>query len=110
MRKGMIFTMDAALALVVVMLLAATLPAQVQANMQEETLNQKLHQKALDRGISALYNQDVSGYSGPNEEAIDPANRFGECVEIHSLIEDPAASSLGARDIPVKGVFCEVAG
>ncbi len=109
MGKGMIFTMDAALALVVVMLVAATLPAQVQANLEEENLNQKLHQRALDRGISALYKEDVSGYSGSNEEEIGATDRFGECVEVHGLMEDPTTGTenLYGPDVPEKGVLCE---
>jgi len=97
MNKGIIFSMDAALALVVVILLAASLPYHYYAGEEQGSAFEKLQDKARDRAIVGFY----KGLEG--QETISNEAKIGKCVAVYTI--DPN-NDLGQRDEDTKS-FCE---
>lgn len=99
MRKGIIFTTDAVLALIVVMILLAMIP--MQAGNSESKVFQNLNDKARDEAIAASY----KGTTGSNT-SIDATSSFGKCAVYYSLNPN---LELGTQAQPQKNIFCEEA-
>ena len=97
MRRGIIFTTDAILALIVVMILLAMIP--MQAGSGESKVFENLNDRARDEAITSFYN----GAAGINP-SIDATSRFGKCAIYYSLNPD---LELGTRAQPQKNIFCE---
>lgn len=99
MARGMIFSTDAALALITVIILAAWLPQQLNAGEEKGGAFENLHDQALDRAVMGFYD----GLSGDSPDFDD--SEFVKCVEVHTI--DPN-NNLGTRDLDSEN-FCRVA-
>ncbi|MFA4855831.1 MAG: hypothetical protein WC634_04590 [archaeon] len=99
MKKGIIFTTDAILALIAVIVLLAMIP--MQAGNSESKVFENLNDRARDEAITSFY----KGTTGSNT-SIEGTSMFGKCVIYYSL--DPN-NGLGAQAQPQKKVFCEEA-
>ena len=99
MARGMIFSTDAALALITVIILVAWLPQQLNAGEEKGGAFENLHDQALDRAVMGFYD-GLSGDS-PDFENFE----FVRCVEFHTIDSD---NILGTRDSPDTENFCRV--
>ena len=95
MRKGIIFTTDAILALIAVMLFIAWLPYQTNSQPGSHIF-ENLSEQARDSAVTNFYKDNPS----PNSN-IDADSEFGKCVASYSI--DP---SVGPSAIE-KNIFCE---
>ena len=98
MNRGMLFTMDAVLALIAVIVLAAYLPQQFSTSESKETVIESLNQKAVDRAIIDFYSGTTSN------ESITANAEFGKCAVVYTL--DPN-NDLGTTAAPQPQTFCE---
>lgn len=99
MRKGMIFTTDAILALMIVMILLAMIP--MQAGNSESSVFENLNDKARDEAITSFYEEGAGDVVGISEDAA-----FGKCAIYYGL--DPN-NGLEVQAQPQKNIFCEEA-
>ena len=97
MRKGIMFTTDAILALIAVMLFIAWIPYQIGSQSGNQVF-ENLSDKARDIAITNFY----EGTSGA--ETINPASEFGKCVAVYYL--DPSLN-IGFPAPVEENVFCE---
>lgn len=97
MKKGIIFTTDAILALIVVMIFLAYMP--VQASQGENRAFGNLGGQARDQAITSFYKGTASGNT-----SIEATSRIGKCAVYYGL--DPN-NPLGVQAIPQKNSFCE---
>ena len=97
MKKGIIFSVDALLALLLVIVLASAI---VQHNLPEENagINAKLKEEAYGRAFLGLYANTASS------EGIGSNAKFGECVNFYYIEPDNA---LNAQAMPLEQKFCE---
>lgn len=100
MRKGIVFSADAILALIVVMALASAVAIQFGMVSEIENVSIYLEQKAADRAVVGLYTGTLSN------ESIGPSAKFGSCAVAYAL--DPN-NPLDARAQPEGDghIFCE---
>jgi len=98
-RKGFIFSFDAIVALVLVMVLAGTVVTQQQALEDKGWAYESLHDKVTDRALIAMYQ------GTPNNEAIGGEAEFGECYKIFIL--DPESGGLNGPSVSQESTFCE---
>jgi len=103
MRKGIIFSLDATLALIIIIILAAVFVQQYQAVYEKGSASETLHVAVLDKAIIGLYN----GIEGGTDETISNEAEFGECMAVYDLYPDD--SDLSNRSKPIKRIFCEEA-
>ncbi|MBN2067502.1 MAG: hypothetical protein JW744_03470 [Candidatus Diapherotrites archaeon] len=103
MKSGFIFTFDAVLALLIVMLLAGAIAVQYSALPGKENVSDALRQKAQDRAITGFYLN--SGGDSPDFSSAE----FGECAAAHDLLENPKANSIGSQESVSEKFFCESA-
>jgi len=99
MNKGMIFSTDAALALITVIILAAWLPQQLNAAEEKGGAFENLHDQALDRAVMGFY-EELDGDSPADYENVD----FARCVAVYTI--DSKLNDLGTRDNPDIESFC----
>lgn len=99
MTRGMIFSTDAALALITVIVLVAWLPQQLNIAEEKGEAYENLQDQALDRAVMGFYD-DLSGDSPDFDNA-----EFAKCVAVYTI--DPN-NNLGRRDLDSKN-FCKVA-
>jgi hypothetical protein len=100
MKKGMIFTIDAVLALIVVIILLAMVPMQAMDNGGGK-VSRNLGGRARDSAITAYYRGETASQS------ISQQATFGKCAVYYAL--DPNASDLEEASAPEENVFCEEA-
>lgn len=100
MNKGFLFTFDAALALILVIILAAALAAQQNALPEKGGISSSLRQRAEDEAIVGFYLNQAS------TSAELTGQEYGECAIIYDL--DPN-NTLGVRADPDNESykFCE---
>ena len=96
MKKGIIFTTDAILALIAVMILLTMIP--MQAGNSESKVFENLDDRARNRAIISFYEKT------PGNESIRANAAFGKCAVYYSLEPD---NGLGVQAQPGKKVFCE---
>ena len=101
MNKGILFSMDAALALIAVILLVAWLPQQFSAAGGKADSLESLNQQAVDKAMTAFYS------GGTASENIGGTAEFGKCVVVYTLNPD---NSLATRATPQPQTFCEEIG
>jgi len=95
MRKGIMFTTDAILALIAVMLFLAWIPYQMSSQAGNQ-IYENISDQARDKAITSFY----KGNPSTNIE-IDEGAEFGKCVAVYSI--DP---SVGVSDL-ITTVYCE---
>ena len=100
LKKGIIFSVDAILALILVILLASWLPLQIYAGNEYGGGFESLARKAEARAILAMYNGSSSG------ETIASGKELGKCGVYYTIEKN---NVLGTRDQPDKESFCEEA-
>ncbi len=101
MKKGFLFTMDAVLALILVIVLAVALAAQQNALPEKGDISSSLRQQAEDQAITGFYlNQLGESHNFSGKE-------YGECVTVYELLLDPKANDLRSRETLTPKVFCE---
>ena len=98
MRKGFIFSLDAAIALAIVIIAIGVLAQQQGAAGGSANVSENLHKKALDRALTGFYEGRTSA-----ETLEGSAPDFGECNFIYTL--DPNNGETMAS--PAKQSFCE---
>lgn len=98
MNRGILFSMDAVLALIVVILLVAWLPQQFNAVEEYGGASENLHYKALDNAIKGLYK------NLPSSPPISPSAKVAKCAVVYTLNPN---NSLGTRASPEAQSFCE---
>jgi len=96
MNKGIVFSTDAVVALIVVMSLAAWLPHQLSAAEEQGNAFDNLQQQSLDRAIMGFY----KGLAG--EEPDFKSSDFIKCTKVYSIGPN---NNLGTRDLQSKQ-FC----
>ena len=101
MKRGIIFSMDASLALIAVVVLAASLPIQFNAMEEKGSAYESLHEQAMDKAIAGFY------LDQPGETPNFSGKEFGKCTVVYTLLEDPTSNNLNGPDIPLEKVFCE---
>jgi hypothetical protein len=104
MKKGFLFTLDAALALILVIILAAALATQQNALPEKGGISSSLRQQAEDAAIIGFY-LNQTGETPP----ITFSGEYGECTIIYTL--DPN-NALGTQALPKPPdnppkIFCE---
>ena len=80
MRKGFIFSLDAAIALAIVIIAIGVLAQQQSAASGSANVSENLHKKALDRAVTGFYGGQTS-----NETLEGSAPDFGECTVIYTF-------------------------
>ena len=80
MRKGFIFSLDAAIALAIVIIAIGALAQQQSALDSGADIPGELHKKALDRAVTGFYGGQTSSET---LEGIAPD--FGECAAVYSM-------------------------
>jgi len=101
MRKGIVFSIDAALALVIVIMLALWIPQQLYSAEEHGNAFEKLEKGAFDRAVKSFYGRAAGG------ETIPPEAELGSCRVYYTI---GPGNNLGSRDNPQKRQFCEVLG
>jgi len=99
MNRGIIFSLDAVLALILVMILAATIAQNYVATSEIGNSLESVHARVADRAVIDFYSGQTSS------EEISSLAEFGECVVIYTI--DPEKNGLTGRATPDKQVFCE---
>jgi hypothetical protein len=97
--RGIIFSTDAALALITVIVLVAWLPQQLNTAEEKGEAYENLQDQALDRAVMGFYNE------GPGDFPDFEDREFVKCVRVYGI--DPN-NNLGVRDLESKS-FCRVA-
>lgn len=103
MNRGIIFSTDAALALIVVIILAAWITVQFNAAEEKGAVFESLHNKALDWAITEFYRGGTTVPATPGVSVISDTAEFGECAVFYTLDPDNGPG----RAAPVKQTFCE---
>ena len=98
MNKGMIFSVDAVLALIMVIILAGWLAQQSTTTEENSNVFEEVQMQALDKAAIALYN----GIGGA-DETIDFGTEMGKCFIVYDL--DPN-NDLGTMATPNKKQVC----
>ena len=98
MRKGIIFTADAVLALILVILLASWLPQQIYAGEEYGGGFESLAARAGDKAIMGMYNGQIGN------GIISSGAKLGKCAVYYTLRPN---NNLAGRDSPIKESFCE---
>jgi len=81
MRKGFIFSLDAAIALAIVIIAIGVMAQQQNAlDSGSANVSENLHKKALDRAVTGFYGGQTS-----NETLEGSAPDFGECAVIYTF-------------------------
>jgi hypothetical protein len=101
MSRGFIFSVDAALALVIVMIAVAAVSQAGSPNAGEE-VSAQLKIKAVDKGVVGFYTTKIA--DTPVHEQIGPSVEFGECSALYAINPNGV---LGSQSTPVKSTFCE---
>lgn len=101
MKRGIIFSMDACLALIAVVILAASLQLQFSAMEEKGSAYENLQEQAMDKAIVGFY------LDQPGEIPDFSGKEFGKCTAVYTLMEIPAGNNLNAQETPVEKVFCE---
>ncbi len=101
--KGFIFSLDAVLALILVMMAGAVITMQPASITEREDVSAALRQQAEDRAITAFY------LGNSASESIDSGADYGECGVFYELMEDATGNNLENREPVIKIVFCEEA-
>ncbi len=94
MKKGIIFTTDAILALIAVMLFIAWIPHQI-GQQTENHIFENISEQARDKAITNFYEETT------RIESINQTSEFGKCFTVYSI--NP---SVGISPIE-ENVFCE---
>ncbi len=97
MKKGIMFTTDAVLALIAVMLFLAWVPYQIGSQSGSQ-IYENISDQARDRAIIEFYNDSAGN------ESIDADAKFGKCFVVYSI--DPTGN-IGSRAPIVENIFCE---
>ena len=98
-QKGLLFSLDGVLSLILVIILAGAIVQQ--ASLEEKGgAFESLNDKAFDRAMLGMYNGTASA------QAINAAAEFGECVVLYYLDPDNA---LDAPAVRTAQSFCEEA-
>jgi len=98
MRKGILFSVDAMLALIVVIMFLALVPQQFDTENQRSSALRSLGSQAHDRAVVGFY----KGTSG--NESVDIDAELGKCEVYYRLDPD---NGLGSRARAVPKQFCE---
>ena len=101
MNRGIMFTMDAVFALIIVILLIAYLPQQLNAAEEDGHAFENLQSQALDKAIIGYYEESIGN------EIISETARQGKCVVVYTI--DPG-NDLAAGEVIIRDSFCEEAG
>jgi len=101
MKKGFLFTFDAVLALILVIILATALAAQQNALPEKGGVSSTLRQQAEDKAITGFY-LNKTGESVPA-----PPVEYYECSAIYEMLKTPTTNNLGNREPVSKKIFCE---
>ncbi len=101
MRKGIMFTTDAILALIAVMLFVAWVPYQIGPQSGNQVF-ENLSEQARDKAITEFYKINPDDLI--TNETINPASEFGKCVAVYYI--DPSGN-IGFPAPVEKNVFCE---
>lgn len=100
MKKGFLFTMDAVLALILVMILAAALATQQNALPEKGNVSGALRAQVDDRAAVELYLL----YLNHSSESPPVEKEYYECATIYNL--DPN-NALGTQATLEQKTFCE---
>ena len=98
MRKGIIFTADAVLALILVILLASWLPQQIYAGEEYGGGFESLAARAGDKAIMGMYNRENGN------EVISSGAKLGKCAVYYTIRSN---NDLTRPDGLDKESFCE---
>ena len=97
MRKGILFSMDAMLALIVVIIFIAWAPHQIKAMEEQGSAFENLHDQALDKAI-------IGYYEGSSGTVLTGTEDVYKCIPAYNLNQN---NNLGVRADPVPENFCE---
>jgi len=102
MRKGILFSIDAVLALIVVIILASWIMVQFNAAEEKGSAFENLQNKALDRAVMEFYS------GGTANESIGDVE-FGKCAVFYTIVPDYGDSEGDGVDrvSPTEQIFCE---
>jgi len=98
MSRGMIFSVDAVLALIMVVILAGWLAQQSTTAEESSNAFEAVQMQALDEAAIALY----SGIGGAGE-TINFGTEMGKCFIVYGLNPD---NELGVQATPIKKQVC----
>ena len=101
MRKGIMFTTDAILALIAVMLFMAWLPYQMGSQSGSQVY-ENLSEQARDSAITEFYK--INPGDPITNETINPASEFGKCIAVYYI--DPSGN-IGVPSPVEENIFCE---
>ncbi|MCX6799070.1 MAG: hypothetical protein NTW59_03180 [Candidatus Diapherotrites archaeon] len=102
MNRGFVFSMDAALALVAVIIVLGTAAQQYSPADESGGVSEQLQQKAYDRAVTGNYARNLASTPGVTETIGQNAD-FGECTVLYTL--NP--NSPGGQSAVQKNTFCE---
>ena len=101
MKKGIMFTTDAVLALIAVMLFLAWIPYQMGSQSGSQVF-ENISDQARDKAIINFY----EGNSGCGSNCITSTAKFGKCFAVYSI--DPTGN-IGSPAPIIENIFCEEA-
>lgn len=106
MNKGIIFSIDAAFAVAMIILVSAAIAHQYRAESSKELASENLHVQALSIAVTHLYNGDVLDETVQGDSLNDFGSEdFVECVTVYDL--DPN-NPIGEQAEPQGKQFCRV--
>lgn len=97
MKKGIMFSTDAMLALAVVIIFVAWAPQQIKTMEEQGNAFENLNDQALDKAI-------IGYYEGNPETTLNGNEEVYKCTDTYTL--DPN-NALGTRANPSQKSFCE---
>ena len=98
MKKGIMFSMDAALALIIVIIFVAWAPQQINAIEEQGSAFENMQIQALDKAI-------IGYYEGNPGTVLNGSEEVYQCIPAYNLNPN---NNLGERANPVPEEFCEV--